>query len=219
MKKRSNLIQLLPSDTKEDIIHKASLVKPSDIQLNWISHAYTAFVHFGMNTFTNQEWGNGQEDRKLFNPYDFDAYEMVSTFKEAGMQMVILTCKHHDGFCLWPSRYTTHSVKSSPYRNGQGDIVKEVAEACHQLNVGFGIYLSPWDRHEKTYGQGEAYNDFYIHQLEELLTQYAPIVDVWLDGACGEGKNGKKQIYDWPRIYKTVRTLAPHRPYQALRLM
>lgn len=210
MKKRSNLIQLLPSDTKEDIIHKASLVKPSDIQLNWISHAYTAFVHFGMNTFTNQEWGNGQEDPKLFNPYDFDAYEMVSTFKEAGMQMVILTCKHHDGFCLWPSRYTTHSVKSSPYRNGQGDIVKEVAEACHQLNVGFGIYLSPWDRHEKTYGQGEAYNDFYIHQLEELLTQYAPIVDVWLDGACGEGKNGKKQIYDWPRIYKTVRTLAPH---------
>lgn len=209
MQQLSNAVKLNADDTIETIRKKASAVKPNKKQLKWNEYVYTAFVHFGINTFTDREWGDGNEDPKIFNPYDFDAYKIVSIFKEAGMKMVILTCKHHDGFCLWPSKYTNHSVKSSSYKNGQGDIVGEMAKACHELGIAFGIYLSPWDRHEKTYGTGKAYNDFYIAQLEELLKNYAPIADVWLDGACGEGENGKKQEYDWSRIFKTVRTLAP----------
>ena len=122
---------------------------------------------------------------------------------------MILTAKHHDGFCLWPSKYTEHSVKNSPWRDGQGDVVRELADACRAEGVKLGLYLSPWDRHEKTYGDSPKYNQYYLNQLTELLTNYGPIAEVWFDGACGEGPNGKRQEYDWPAVHATVRKLQP----------
>ena len=125
------------------------------------------------------------------------------------MKLLILTCKHHDGFCLWPSKYTEHCVKNSPWRDGKGDVVKEVSDACRRGGIKFGVYLSPWDRHEKTYGS-DAYNDYYKNQLRELLTNYGEITEVWWDGACGEGPNGKRQVYDWDGYIKVVRELQPN---------
>ena len=125
------------------------------------------------------------------------------------MKGIILTCKHHDGFCLWPTRTTKHSVASSPFRDGKGDVVREMAQACRGEGLAFGIYLSPWDRNAPCYGEGKAYDDFFIAQLTELLTGYGEIFCVWLDGACGEGKNGRKQNYDWERYYGTIRRLQP----------
>lgn len=201
--------QLTPGDSLEALLQKAVSVRPSPNQLAWHRLRFTAFLHFGMNTFTDREWGDGTESPALFNPTDFDAEEMISIVKEGGMTMAILTCKHHDGFCLWPSQYTDHTIAHSPYQNGKGDIVREISDACQKLGVRFGVYLSPWDRHDSRYGDSPAYNDYYINQLTELLTQYGEISDVWLDGACAEGPNGKKQEYDWQRIYSTVRRLAP----------
>lgn len=209
--KLSHAPQLCPEDTMEDIRKKAVAVRPSRNQLAWHElDGYAAFVHFGVNTFTDREWGDGTEDPAIFNPTDFDAEEMISIIKDGGMKMAVLTCKHHDGFCLWPSKYTDHSVASSPYKGGKGDIVKEFSDACHKLGIRFGVYLSPWDRHDFRYGDSPAYNDYYINQLTELLTQYGEVSDVWLDGACAEGPNGKKQEYDWRRIYATVHELAPN---------
>lgn len=168
-----------------------------------------AFVHFGMNTFSNREWGQGAEAPSLFNPTDLDARQWLRVFKQTGMKQVILTCKHHDGFCLWPSKYTEHSVKHSPWRSGRGDVVREVADACREAGLRFGIYLSPWDRHEPTYGDSPRYNEFYKNQLAELLTDYGPIGEVWFDGACGEGPNGKRQVYDWEGYIALVRRLQP----------
>jgi alpha-L-fucosidase len=170
---------------------------------------FIAFAHFGMNTFTDREWGRGTEDLSLFNPTGFSARQWVRAFKAAGMRMVIVTAKHHDGFCLWPSRYTEHSVKSSPWRAGKGDVVREVAEACREAGLKLGIYLSPWDRHEPTYGDSPAYNEHFRSQLRELLTNYGEVGEVWFDGACGEGPNGKRQEYDWPSYYKVVRECQP----------
>ena len=129
--------------------------------------------------------------------------------KDAGVKLLILTAKHHDGFCLWPSKFTKHSVKKSAWRNGKGDVVKEVSEACRESGIAFGIYLSPWDRTEATYGDSPRYNEYYLNQLRELLTNYGEVAEVWFDGACGEGVNGKKQIYDWGSYYKLVRELQP----------
>jgi alpha-L-fucosidase len=182
---------------------------PTPRQLEWQALEFYAFAHFGMNTFTDREWGEGREDPRLFNPSAMDARQWVRAFRDAGMTMVILTTKHHDGFCLWPSRYTEHSVASSPWRNGHGDVVREVSEACREYGLKFGIYLSPWDRHEPSYGDSPRYNDFYVNQLTELLTGYGPIAVVWFDGACGEGPNGKRQQYDWARYRATVRKLQP----------
>jgi len=207
-KPKFNFVKIDPKDTPEKIIEKAAHIAPSPRQLAWQDLEFTAFVHFGINTFTNREWGTGQEDPALFNPTAFDATQWVSVMKEAGMKMIIATAKHHDGFCLWPSKYTDHSVKSSPWKDGKGDVVGELAEACHQGGMKFGIYLSPWDRHEPTYGT-EQYNDHFVNQLTELLTQYGEVDEVWFDGACGEGPNGKKQVYDWIRYYETVRELQP----------
>lgn len=193
----------------KDIIIKAANTVPSERQYNWQQMEFYAFTHFGVNTFTNREWGKGDESPSLFNPTDFDANQWVEAVKSAGMTGLILTAKHHDGFCLWPSAYTEHSVKNSPWKNGKGDVVKEVAEACKKGGIKFGIYLSPWDRHEPTYGSGEEYNTFYKNQLRELMTNYGELFCLWFDGACGEGKNGKKQEYDWEGYYSLIRELQP----------
>ena len=167
-----------------------------------------AFIHFSINTFTDKEWGYGDESEKVFVPTAFDADQIVRVAKEAGMKGLILTAKHHDGFCLWPTQYTEHSVKNSPWRDGKGDVVKEISQACRRQGLKFGVYLSPWDRHERTYGS-DAYNTYYRNQLRELLTNYGRITEVWWDGACGEGPNGKRQVYDWDGYVKVVRELQP----------
>lgn len=182
---------------------------PTAEQMAWQRDELSMFLHFGVNTFTDREWGDGEEDEKVFNPTALDARQWARTAKEAGFKLMILTAKHHDGFCLWPSQHTEHSVKNSPWQNGRGDVVREFIEACRAEGLKVGLYLSPWDRHEKTYGS-DAYNDYFVNQLTELLTNYGPIDETWFDGACGEGPNGKKQVYDWERYYATIRAMAPH---------
>jgi alpha-L-fucosidase len=195
--------------TDERIVQLAARVTPSGRQLAWQKTGFNAFVHFGLNTFYNSEWGEGAYDPGRFNPSALDANQWVKTFRDAGMKMVIITAKHHDGFCLWPSKYTTHSVAASPWRDGKGDVVGELAAACKAYGLKFGVYLSPWDRHEPSYGNTPAYNQFFRNQLTELLTNYGPVGEVWFDGACGEGPNGQKQVYDWPSYYKIIRELQP----------
>ena len=183
---------------------------PSERQLTYEKMEFFCFIHFTVNTFTGSEWGDGKEDVSIFNPTELDARQWVKTAKDAGMKGLILTCKHHDGFCLWPSKYTEHSVKNSPYKNGNGDIVREVSEACKEFGLKFGVYLSPWDRNNSSYGKGKEYDDYYVNQLTELLTEYGELYTIWLDGACGEGANGKVQKYDWNRYYKVMRELQPN---------
>jgi len=205
----SHSAKLEPMDSESGVIWKAAHIIPTENQLKWQELEYIAFLHFGINTFTNKEWGNGKEDPKLFNPTEFDARQWARILKDAGFKQAILTAKHHDGFCLWQSKYTEHSVKSSPWKNGKGDVVKEFADACQEYGLKVGIYLSPWDRHEKTYGT-EAYNDYYKNQLRELLTDYGEISEVWFDGA-GMGSKWKKmqKLYDWDGYVKIVRELQP----------
>ncbi|MBO1099123.1 alpha-L-fucosidase [Enterococcus hirae] len=190
-------------------ISKAVQVYPSQRQMTWQAMEFYGFIHFGMNTMTDREWGLGHEDPNLFDPKELNCLEWAKTMKSAGMKGAILTCKHHDGFCLWPSAYSKHTVASSLWKDGQGDVVKEFADACRQTGLKFGIYLSPWDRTEATYGEGKSYDDFYVNQLIELLTQYGEIFEVWFDGANGEGDNGKQQVYDWDRYYEVIRRLQP----------
>ncbi len=181
---------------------------PTAEQAIWQKSELAMFLHFGINTFTDKEWGDGTEDPVLFNPTQLNAEQWVDVAKENGFQYIILTAKHHDGFCLWPSKYTSFSVKSSPYKDGKGDIVKEFADACHKKGVKFGFYLSPWDRHEETYGTDE-YNIFFQNQLIELLTNYGEVGVVWFDQANGEGPNGTIQEYDWDLFYSTIRRYQP----------
>ena len=188
-----------------DFLREAAQVKPSRNQLNWFDMEFYAFVHFGPNTYTDREWGDGTEDEKIFNPEKLDCDQWVEAIKAAGMKGMVLTAKHHDGFCLWPSQYTEHSVKNSPCRK---DIVKEAALACRRGGIKFGFYLSPWDRNSKYYGT-PAYNDYFCNQLTELLTQYGDIFYVWFDNACGEGPNGKKQVYDFPRYFDLIHKYQP----------
>lgn len=205
---KANYVTINDTDSEQDIIRKAANLVPSPRQLRWQQLELTAFFHFGVNTFTNNEWGKGTEDEKIFNPGKLDARQWIRVIKEAGIKQVILTAKHHDGFCLWQSKYTEHSVKNSLWKNGKGDVVKEVSAACKEYGIGFGVYLSPWDRNSSLYGT-DAYNDYFINQLTELLTQYGRIDEVWFDGANGEGPNGKKQVYDFDRWYKLIRRLQP----------
>jgi alpha-L-fucosidase len=177
-----------------------------------------AFLHFTVNTFTDKEWGYGDESPTTFNPTDFNANQIVEAVAAAGMRGVILTAKHHDGFCLWPTKTTDHSVAHSNWRNGRGDIVRELADACKRHGLRFGVYLSPWDRNNVQYGRPE-YVQIYRQQLRELLTNYGPIFEVWHDGANGGdgfygGAREKRTIdrrtyYDWPTTWQLVRTLQP----------
>ncbi|MGH8080195.1 MAG: alpha-L-fucosidase [Lysobacter sp.] len=183
--------------------------RPTPAQLAWQREELALFVHYTVNTYTDREWGEGDENPRVFAPTDLDARQWARAAKVGGFRSMILTAKHHDGFCLWPTATTAHSVRSSPWRDGQGDAVREFVDACRAEGLGVGFYLSPWDRHEPRYGSGQAYDDFYIAQLTELLTNYGPVVEVWFDGANGEGPNGKRQAYDWPRIHRTVRELQP----------
>ncbi|MBU3808230.1 MAG: alpha-L-fucosidase [Candidatus Phocaeicola faecipullorum] len=195
--------------TFEQKIDMASRLVPTPQQLEWQKMELTAFLHFGINTFTGREWGDGKEDPALFNPTELDAEQWVRTLKDAGFKMVIITAKHHDGFCLWPTKTTKHSVESSPWKDGKGDVVKELRQACDKYGMKFGVYLSPWDRNAECYGDSPAYNKFFIEQLTELLTNYGEVHEVWFDGANGEGPNGKRQVYDWDAFYSTIRALQP----------
>ena len=194
----------------KEFLKIAANVKPDLTQLERLRETpFYAFVHFSPNTYTNLEWGDGTEDPAIFNPTELDCEQWVKAVKSAGMKGLILTAKHHDGFCLWQTKYTEHSMKNSPYKNGKGDIVKECAEACKKHGIKFGFYLSPWDRNSALYGTDE-YNDYYVNQLTELLTNYGEIFHVWFDNACGEGPNGKKQVYDFDRYIKTIRKYQPN---------
>lgn len=193
----------------EEIIKKAAQVTPSKKQYNWQKMEMTGFIHFGINTFDEVEWGQKAIDISKFNPEKLDVKQWVKTFKDAGIKLMILTAKHHDGFCLWPSKYTDLNISKTPFRNGKGDVVAELSKACKEAGIKFGIYLSPWDMHEKSYGT-PAYNEHFRNQLTELLTNYGEISEVWFDGACGEGPNGKKQVYDWQSYYKLIRKLQPN---------
>ena len=184
----------------------AARVRPSPRQLAWQAHGFVAFVHFGMNTFTDREWGDGTETPATFAPTDFDAAQWVSTFADAGMRGLVLTCKHHDGFALWPTSVTAHSVASSPWRHGDGDIVAEVADACRARGLSFGVYLSPWDRHCKEFGT-RAYHEIFQTQLRELCTNYGPLFEVWFDGAnC---PSDQPEVFDWQAHFRLVRQLQP----------
>lgn len=182
---------------------------PTPAQLAWQRDELALFLHFGMNTFTDREWGDGREDPAWFAPTRLDARQWARAARGAGFRAMILTAKHHDGFCLWPTRTTRHSVASSPWRHGAGDLMRELTDACRDERLKAGVYLSPWDRHEPSYGDSPRYNDLYCEQLTELLTWYGPLHEVWFDGANGEGPNGRRQEYDWPRYWSLVRRLQP----------
>lgn len=178
---------------------------PNARQLKWQQREMTMFFHIGMNTFTDKEWGDGKEDPRLFYPKALDATQWATVAKEAGFDLMILTAKHHDGFCLWQTAYTNHSVRYSPWKDGKGDIVKDLAEAAQAVGVDFGVYLSPWDRHEPTYGLELQYNQFYLGQLQELLTKYGSISEVWFDGA--KGKNATHMNYMFTEWFEMVHQL------------
>ena len=184
--------------------------RPSAAQLAWQRDELALFLHFGVNTFSDREWGDGIEDPAGFAPSALDARQWARSARDAGFRAMVLTAKHHDGFCLWPSRTTTQSVARSPWRGGQGDVVREFVDACRAFGLKPGLYCSPWDRNAPVYGDSPRYNEMYLEQLTELLTHYGDIHEVWFDGANGEGPNGKRQVYDWPRTWAHVRRLAPN---------
>lgn len=196
--------------TLDEKIDIASRLIPTEQQLNWQRGELTAFLHFGMNTFTGREWGDGTENPEWFNPTNLDCEQWVLALKDGGFKYAILTAKHHDGFCLWQTKTTEHSVKNSQWRDGKGDLVREFSEACKKHGLKFGVYLSPWDRNAECYGDSPAYNKLFIDQLTELLTNYGEVYEVWFDGACAEGPNGKRQVYDWQAYLETIHKLQPN---------
>jgi alpha-L-fucosidase len=182
---------------------------PTAAQLAWHETEYYWFTHFGPNTFTDKEWGHGDEPEDIFNPTNLDCRQWARLAKAAGAKGIIITAKHHDGFCLWPSKYSTHTVRESKWRNGKGDVVKELSLACKEYGLKFGVYLSPWDRNHPKYGT-PAYNEVFVNMMKEIFSNYGPITEFWWDGANGEGPNGKKQVYDWPLFRETIKKLSPN---------
>lgn len=181
---------------------------PSGAQAAWHEQEFYLFVHFGPNTFTDKEWGEGNEAAAVFNPAKLDCRQWCRIAAAAGAKGIIITAKHHDGFCLWPSNYSKHTVRESKWKNGQGDVLKELSEACKEFGLKFGVYISPWDRNHPNYGT-PAYNDVFVNMMKEIFTGYGPIWELWWDGANGEGPNGKQQEYDWKRFKDTVKALSP----------
>ncbi|MDR1556042.1 MAG: alpha-L-fucosidase [Tannerellaceae bacterium] len=178
-------------------------VVPTEHQLKWQQMEYYMFVHFGPNTFTEVEWGDGKEDPGVFNPSALDCRQWAATARAAGMKGIILTAKHHDGFCLWPSQYSTHTVRESGWKDGKGDVVRELSEACKAYGLAFGVYLSPWDQNHPSYGTPE-YNEVFARTLTEVLSGYGPVFEQWFDGANGDAHKGKRQVYDWDLFHQTV---------------
>jgi len=209
---------LIPACQKDVTPPQAYGPVPDENQMAWHEREQFAFIHFTTNTFTDKEWGYGDEPESVFNPTAFDADQWVRIAKEAGLTGIVLTCKHHDGFCLWPSDYTEHSVKNSPWMDGKGDVVKAVSDACKKYGLFFGVYLSPWDRNFARYAFPE-YITYYRNQLTELLTKYGEVSEVWFDGANGGdgyygGAREMRKIdagkyYDWENTYAIVSKLAP----------
>jgi len=182
---------------------------PSEKQLNWHNNPFYLFMHFGPNTFTDLEWGKGSEKEEIFNPVALDCRQWCRIAKAAGAAGIIITAKHHDGFCLWPTAYSTHTVAQSSWRNGKGDVLKELSDACRESGLALGVYLSPWDRNHPAYGT-PAYNKVFINMMKEIVQRYGPFFEFWWDGANGEGPNGKKQEYDWNGFETTMHQIAPN---------
>jgi alpha-L-fucosidase len=182
---------------------------PTKQQLAWHEKEFYLFMHFGPNTFTNLEWGKGSEDPNVFNPTAIDCNQWASIAKAAGAKGIIITAKHHDGFSLWPSKFSKHTVRESKWMNGKGDVIKMLSEACKKAGIEMGVYISPWDRNHPEYGTA-AYNDIYIQTMKELLTGYGNLTELWWDGANGEGPNGKKQVYDFTRFKDSAMSYQPN---------
>ena len=182
---------------------------PTKQQLAWHEKEFYLFMHFGPNTFTNLEWGKGSEDPNVFNPTAIDCNQWASIAKASGAKGIIITAKHHDGFSLWPSKFSKHTVRESKWMNGKGDVIKMLSEACKKAGIEMGVYISPWDRNHPEYGT-EAYNDIYIQTMKELLTGYGNLTELWWDGANGEGPNGKKQVYDFTRFKDSAMSYQPN---------
>ena len=182
---------------------------PTKNQLAWHNMEFYLFMHFGPNTFTDAEWGEGTESESIFNPTNLDCRQWCRIARAAGAKGIIITAKHHDGFCLWPSKFSTHTVRESKWKNGKGDVLKELSEACREYGLKFGIYISPWDRNHPKYGTAE-YNDVFVNMMKEIFQNYGPVWELWWDGANGEGPNGKKQVYEWRRFENTVRDISPN---------
>ena len=185
------------------------IAKPSKAQLAWHGMEFYLFMHFGPNTFTDLEWGHGNEKEEIFNPSNLDCEQWCRVAKASGARGIIITAKHHDGFCLWPSKFSKHTVRESKWKEGKGDVLKELSAACKKYGLKFGVYISPWDRNHPDYGT-EKYNEVFVNMMTELFNNYGPIWELWWDGANGEGPNGKKQVYDWKRFKATVRKLSPN---------
>lgn len=214
------LLVAFSASAQKNVVPPAPVLPvPTNAQLAWHDMELNAFIHFTTNTFTGLEWGLGSEKESVFNPSGVHVDQWVSVLKKAGFKGIILTCKHHDGFCLWPSKYTEHSIKNSPYKVGKGDIVKELSDECKKQHVKFGVYLSPWDRNRTDYGK-PSYITYYRNQLKELFTTYGPVFEMWFDGANGGsgyygGANEMRNVdkttyYDWPKTLDLVRSMEPN---------